>query len=211
MIITGISPWKKDRQLITLDHESAFVLYDSEVRKYALKEGEDIDSAKYADILDNVLVKRAKSRTLHLLDRFDKTERELRDKLREDMYPGEAIDAAVEAAKKGRFLDDRRFTAQYIRDKSARHSLKRIEADLRRKGIDREILSEALREFEEDQAENGEDREEELILKLIEKRCPDPAAIDHEAEQKLLYYLSGKGFEPGKCRKLVERYRDALS
>ncbi|MBQ6967269.1 MAG: regulatory protein RecX [Lachnospiraceae bacterium] len=206
MIITEISPWKKGRQLIVIDHENAFALYDSEVRKYNLKEGEEIDSVKYADILENVLIKRAKSRTLHLLDRFDKTEKELRDKLKEDMYPEEAIDAAVEAAKKGRFLDDRRFTAQYIHDKSARHSIKRIEMDLRRKGIDREVLSEALREFEEDQIENGEDRQQELIDKLIKKKLGSLRELTPETEAGIYRYLTGRGFEYGAVKKSLERY-----
>ncbi len=206
MIITEISPWKKGRQLIVIDHENAFALYDSEVRKYSLKEGEEIDSVKYADILENVLIKRAKSRTLHLLDRFDKTEKELRDKLKEDMYPEEAIDAAVEAAKKGRFLDDRRFTAQYIHDKSARHSIKRIEMDLRRKGIDREVLSEALREFEEDQIENGEDRQQELIDKLIKKKLGSLRELTPETEAGIYRYLTGRGFEYGAVKKSLERY-----
>ena len=206
MIITEISPWKKGRQLIVIDHENAFALYDSEVRKYNLKEGEEIDSVKYADILENVLIKRAKSRTLHLLDRFDKTETELRDKLKEDMYPEEAIDAAVEAAKKGRFLDDRRFTAQYIHDKSARHSIKRIEMDLRRKGIDREVLSEALREFEEDQIENGEDRQQELIDKLIKKKLGSLRELTPETEAGIYRYLTGRGFEYGAVKKSLERY-----
>ncbi len=206
MIITEISPWKKGRQLIVIDHENAFALYDSEVRKYNLKEGEEIDSVKYADILENVLIKRAKSRTLHLLDRFDKTEKELRDKLKEDMYPEEAIDAAVEAAKKGRFLDDRRFTAQYIHDKSARHSIKRIEMDLRRKGIDREVLSEALREFEEDQIENGEDRQQELIDKLIRKKLGSVRELTPETEAGIYRYLTGRGFEYGAVKKSLERY-----
>ena len=206
MIITEISPWKKGRQLIVIDHENAFALYDSEVRKYNLKEGEEIDSVKYADILENVLIKRAKSRTLHLLDRFDKTEKELRDKLKEDMYPEEAIDAAVEAAKKGRFLDDRRFTAQYIHDKSARHSIKRIEMDLRRKGIDREVLSEALREFEEDQIEIGEDRQQELIDKLIKKKLGSLRELTPETEAGIYRYLTGRGFEYGAVKKSLERY-----
>ena len=229
MIITEISPWKKGRQLIVIDHENAFALYDSEVRKYNLKEGEEIDTVFHADtetcIADHshivvavaacnellflkaeLFKQRAKSRTLHLLDRFDKTEKELRDKLKEDMYPEEAIDAAVEAAKKGRFLDDRRFTAQYIHDKSARHSIKRIEMDLRRKGIDREVLSEALREFEEDQIENGEDRQQELIDKLIKKKLGSLRELTPETEAGIYRYLTGRGFEYGAVKKSLERY-----
>ena len=210
MTVTGITEWKKDRMLISLNDEPAFVLYKREVKEYSIREGEDLTAEKYEEILEKVLIKRAKSRTLHILDRFDKTEHELRNKLKEDMYPEEAIDAAVEAAKKGRYLDDLRYASQYIYEKSKSKSLKKIEAELIGKGIDRSVLSESMKRFSEDEEESGESREDALILKIIEKRIPKGTEPDPEAEAKLIRYLLGKGFEYGKVKKILAKKRSEI-
>ena len=210
MTVTGITEWKKDRMLISLNDEPSFVLYKREVKEYGIKEGEPLSDEKYEEILEKVLIKRAKSRTLHILDRFDKTEKELRDKLKDDMYPPEAIDAAVEAAKKGRYLDDLRYASQYIYEKSKSKSLKKIEAELTGKGIERDVLSEALNRFYEDEEESGVQREDELITKIIEKKVPKGTTLDPEGEAKLIRHLLGKGFEYGKVRKILAAWQSEM-
>ncbi len=208
MIITSISEWRKGKYLISLNDEPAFVLYRSEVRRFYLKEGEELDQDIYERIVNEVLIKRAKSRTLHILDRYDKTEKELRDKLKEGMYPEEVIDTAVDAAKCGKYLDDMRYAVQYIYEKSSRKSRRMIEADLINKGVSKECIDEAFLRNTEDNEENGSDPETGLILKLIKKRCPEPGEIDQESEKKLFRYLTGKGFEFGKIKKILSLYRE---
>ncbi|MCR4590334.1 MAG: recombination regulator RecX [Lachnospiraceae bacterium] len=207
MVITSISEWRKGKSLISLNDEPGFLLYAKEIRAYDLHEGEELSPEKYQAILNDILIKRAKSRTLHILDRRDKTEKELRDRLRDDMYPEEAVDAAVEAAKKGRFLDDGRYAAQYIYEKSRTKSRRMIETELAGKGIAKELIDEAYAEFTELTCDGDEpDREEELILKLIKKRCPDPGSLDKTARDKLYRYLTGKGFEFPKVKRILEQY-----
>ena len=208
MIITSISEWRKGKYLISLNDEPAFVLYRSEIRRFNLKEGEELDQAIYERIVNEVLLKRAKSRTLHILDRYDKTEKELRDKLKEGMYPAEVIDAAVDAAKRGKYLDDLRYAVQYIYEKLYRKSRRMIEADLLNKGVSKECIEKALMKNTEDNEENGSDPESALILRLIKKRCPEPDEIDQESEQKLYRYLTGKGFEFGRIKRIVSLYRE---
>ena len=208
MIITSISEWRKGKYLISLNDEPAFVLYGTEIRRFRLKEGEELDQTVYEMILNEVLLKRAKSRTLHILDRYDKTEKELRDKLKEGMYPPEVIDAAVDAAKRGKYLDDLRYAVQYIYEKSSRKSRRMIEADLLNKGVSKECVDSAFLKNSEDNDENGTDPESDLIRKLIKKRCPEPGEIDKESEQKLFRYLTGKGFEFGMVKRIFSLYRE---
>ena len=204
MVITGIAEWHKGKYLISLNDEPAFALYGKEIGEYGLKEGAELSDEEYRRILDDVLIKRTKSRTLHILDKNDKTEKELRDKLKEGMYPEEAIDAGVEAAKRGRFLDDKRYACQYVYEKSRTKSRRMIEAELKRKGISEDLISSAFSDMDEE--EGMEDREEALVLKLIKKRLPDPGALDNASKEKLYRYLTGKGFEFEKCRRVLDRY-----
>jgi len=209
MTVTSITEWRKGKYLISLNDEPSFVLYGSEIRRYSLKEGEALSPETYDSIINEVLLKRAKSRTLHILDRNDKTEKELRDKLKEGMYPEDVIDKAVDAAKRGKYLDDERYALQYIYEKSPHKSRRMIEADLERKGISKSLIEKAFSINSEYMAESGTDPDSDLILKLIKKRCPDPDEIDMQSEQKLFRYLMGKGFEYGRIRKVLSVYRES--
>ncbi len=206
MTITSVEEWRKGRFLIYLNDEPAFALYKNEISAYSISEGEELDEDKYRDILDNVLIKRAKSRTLHILDRNDKTEKELRDKLKENMYPAEAIDAAVESAKKGNYLNDRRYACQYVIEKSRTKSRKAIEMDLKMKGIPADLIESAFSESFDDMNEDPGESENALILKLIRKRCPEPGRTDDKTKEKLYRYLTGKGFEFSRCKRILEDY-----
>ena len=205
MTITKLEPYRKGKLLIYLNDEPAFVLYSAEVKRYKLVVDEILENDTYREILDEVLIKRAKSRTLHLLDRQDRTEKQLRDKLKENFYPPEAIDAAVEAAKRGNYLNDDRYACQYVRDKSRSRSKRMIEMELMSKGISKDLISRAFAEFEED----DDGSEQELIEKLIRKKCRSLPDIDIAEKQKIYRYLAGKGFGGNDIRKAFERLTNA--
>ncbi|MCR5527225.1 MAG: recombination regulator RecX [Lachnospiraceae bacterium] len=200
MNITAIEPYRKGKVLIYLNDEPSFVLYISDVKQYQLTEGMEFEEDLYKRILTEVLFKRAKTRTLHLLDKQDRTEKQLRFKLKENMYPPEAIDEAVEAAKRGHYLDDERYARIYIREKSRVKSRRVIEEELKAKGIAKDIIVTAM----EDQDE-GEDSDIILIEKLIKKKCHDISELDYAGTQKLMRYLSGKGFDIYDIRTVLER------
>ena len=200
MTITKIEQYRKGKYLVYLNDEASFVLYSAEIKKYGLKENIEMTDDMYRSILDETLIKRAKSRTLHILDRQDKTEKQLRLKLRENMYPEEAINAAVEAAKAGNYLNDGRYARQYILEKSRVRSKRQIEAELLGKGIHKEIIAESMDELGESISSDLD-----LIEKIIFKKCPEPASMDFSMTQKLLRYLTGKGFDIYDIRKVLER------
>ena len=199
MYITKIEPYRKGKMLIYLNDEAAFVLYTAELKKYGLKENMELTDGLYRSILDETLIKRAKSRTLHILDRQDKTEKQLRLKLKENMYPEEAIDAAVEAAKAGNYLDDRRYARQYIIEKSRIRSRRQTEAELLGKGIRKDVIAEAMEELEDSISSDLD-----LIEKIIRKKCPDTKLMDIGMTQKLMRYLTGKGFDIYDIRTVLE-------
>ena len=70
-----------------MDDGTEFVLYRGEAKKYRLGEGAELSDNEYGELLYDVVGKRAKKRALHLLEKMDRTERQLRDKLRQGGYP----------------------------------------------------------------------------------------------------------------------------
>ena len=124
MEIVAIVPLDKRRSRVLTDEELTFVLYRGELRKYEVEEGGQLSSSVYDQILREVLFKRAKERCLYLLKARDRTEQEIRRKLREGFYPEAAIDYAVEFLKEYRFVDDENYGRNYIRVYGSRKSRK---------------------------------------------------------------------------------------
>ncbi|MCR4891197.1 MAG: recombination regulator RecX [Lachnospiraceae bacterium] len=205
MTITEIENCSKGKYLLYLNDEAAFTLYGKEVKEFSLKEGMELSQELYQEILEKILTVRAKRRTLHLLDRRDMTERELRDRLEKGYYPEEAIDSAVEAAKKGNYLNDRRYAMQYALERSRRKSRRRIAEDLRQKGISAEEIELAL--------EDISDSDQALLQKLIEKRCRQedslsPQSLCPEKRGKLIRFLASKGFTIPDIRRALQEYEN---
>ena len=99
MTVTKIEAFGKNRYRIYIDERRAFVLYKGELSRYKIREGEVLGEESYREIVDSVLVKRAKLRCMNLLKSMDRTEWQLRQKLEQGEYPQDNIDTAVAYVK----------------------------------------------------------------------------------------------------------------
>ena len=133
--------------------------------------------------------KRAKLRCMHLLEKRDYTEKELRQKLENGKteYTEEQIDGAIAYVKSFHYVDDGRYACKYIEAMQSRKSRRQIEQELYQKGVDRELIQEA---FEE----TGEVPEEEQIARWMEKRNFHPEEADQKEKQRMYAFLARKGF-----------------
>ena len=96
MQITDIKSVSKTKFKVYLDGTFAFVLYKGELKRFGIKQGEDLAQENYEKIQNEVLLKRAKKRAMHLLEDMDRTESALREKLKAGQYPENAISGAIE-------------------------------------------------------------------------------------------------------------------
>ena len=87
MLVTKVEPVTKTKYRVELDQQFAFVLYKGELAKFSIREMEEIPEEQYEKIRTEVILKRAKLREMHLLTDMARTERGLREKLRQGMYP----------------------------------------------------------------------------------------------------------------------------
>ena len=92
--------------------------------------------------MTNDMLKRAKLRCMHLLEKRDYTEKELRQKLENGKteYTEEQIDGAIAYVKSFRYVDDGRYACKYIEAMQSRKSRRQIEQELYQKGVDRELI-----------------------------------------------------------------------
>ena len=105
---------------------------------------------------------------LTLLERCDRTAREMEKKLKERGYSTDEIEKTLAFLQEYRYIDDEGYARRYTRTHSARKSLFRLRGELEQKGIARELIDEALEE--------------------------NP--IDEDAQ--ISFWLGKKGYIPGK-------------
>lgn len=153
MIVSGITPADKRRSKVYLDGSFAFVLYNGEIKRFHIEEGEELAQELYSQIMDEVLCRRARERMLHLLKSTSRTELEIRRKLGEALYPQQAIDEAVAFAKRYHYIDDDDYAARYFEIYGDKKSVRQLAAELRRKGIDRETVNRLAGESGGDETE----------------------------------------------------------
>ena len=188
MTITKIEPVSKTRFQIFLDGKPAFCLYRGELSRYHLVPGAFLEEEAYQKICEEVLVKRAKLRAMHLLNQMGRTEQQLKDKLIRGGYPEEVAEAALCYVKSFGYVND----LEYAR------SSREMQAALREKGVSREIIEEAMEECCDG------DAAQEAIRELLRKRRYDPDTASPEETRKTLAYLMRKGFRYDDVRQVIQ-------
>lgn len=187
MEITKIQALTKQKYRIFLDGESAFAVYKGELSRYHLEEGAVLPPEVYEELVNRVLKKRATLRAMHILERTDKTEVQLRRKLEESEYPKEAVESAIAYVTSYGYLDDRRYAEHYIEWKKQGKGKARLKMELVQKGISREIIEEVL-----ESTDFGETRE--MIRQIILKKRKTDIPMNEKEKQRLYGFLMRKGF-----------------
>ena len=88
----------------------------------------------------------AKKRALRLLERMDRTEVQLRERLRRDEYPEDVIEEAITYVKQFHYIDDYRFACNYVRYRCQDKSKRLLALELSGKGVAKDLVEKALEE-----------------------------------------------------------------
>lgn len=192
-LVTEIIEVNKKRSKVFLDEDFAFVLYKGELHHYGIEAGAEISEETYEEIMKEVIIRRAKLRAMHLLESGDRTEKEMREKLRND-YPQAAIDAAVEYVKSYRYINDSEYARRYVEANKGKKSVRMLSMQLEQKGIEREVIEELMSQTE--------DMEEEQIRKYVGQKFTQGESPDPAKKQKAIAALMRKGYAYEKIRKV---------
>lgn len=198
--ITALLPLvrRKDRVQVYVDGEAACVLSRTVVQEAGLSIGRDLPDATLADIqaLDNFHT------TLQLAYRYlsyrPRSESEVRTRLRRSGAGLSVVDAVVNRLKEQRLVNDAVFAAEFAEHRTAAspRSRKMVGWELRRKGIDAEVVEEATAELDDEQT----------AYQAAEKRASRMPEVDYLGfRQKLGGFLQRRGFSYGVCARVVER------
>ena len=191
MLVTQISEVSKSRCRVYLDGQFAFVLYKGELRQFQIKENHELSDESYHQIMTQLLPKRAKLRSMNLLKSRDYTKQQLEDKLRQGDYPKECIEEAIAYVESYGYIDDKRYARDFIEYHLQTKSRKRMEMDLLRRGIDKNVIHNVFEELGDLGVEQDESA---MIRNLMQKKkyCVDTAT--KQEQQKMYGFLYRKGF-----------------
>lgn len=195
MTITKIEELVKSRFKIYIDNEYCFCLYQKDLSLNHLKEQMEITDTVYQDIYQNTVLRRAKQKAMAILKFMDRTEQELVFKLKQADYSDSVITDTLDYIKNFHYIDDERYTLNYVRFKKDTKSKRQIYAELTQKGIDKRYIDQVFSvEYES---------EDFAVQKAIAKKTKDVEAMTAEEKTKLIGSLYRKGFQLDLIKKYI--------
>ena len=165
-------------------------IFEAEIlARHSLKSGESFDE----DFFEELKIENGDyacfDRGLSILEKGAKSEKMLKDYLKEKGYPKQCIERACEKLKSYGYIDDQAFCENYISIYSDIKSRRKLKIDLLGKGISEEIIEEKLETL-------SQENESEKCLNFAKKFMKNREK-DLKNKQKLFNHLASKGFEYG--------------
>lgn len=188
MTVTEIKAVTKQKYQVEIDGQFAFVLYKGELSRYGIEKDREISDEVYTELVEEVLIKRAKLRAMHLLQKMDRTRAELERKLQQNGYPAQAIETALSYVESFHYIDDARYAAMYMENQKNKKGMARIRMELIQKGIAPEILQQVLEETEE------KTDSRDVIREMLEKKRKIQGPLEEKEKQRLYGFFMRRGF-----------------
>jgi regulatory protein len=203
-VITSIKYQKNDklRASVFVGEEFAIGLNVATIEHFRLRKGDELTSILAEKLADHDNLVSAKRIATKFIGSRRRTEKEIREKLRE--FGSDISEKVIADLVSTSLLNDKEFAVAFIHDKllSKPHSSKRLESDLRQKGVAKDVIEEVLKES--GMSDNEEDRAREAAEKKwaqIARRESD----QRKQKQKLIAFLASRGFKYDTIKQVVEK------
>jgi regulatory protein len=147
---------------------------------------------------------RALERALKSISARERTESEVNAFLRRRGFEDGVIADVIRALREEGLVDDAGYARRFAEDRRLldRWGNERIARDLERRGVERELVEQAL-------AGHGHDDELAVAIELLDRRFPLPFDGDRERD-KAWRMLVRRGYEPELAYSAVRRHEQGL-
>ena len=156
--------------------------------RHSLKTGQSFDEDFFEELKLENGDYACFNRSLGLLGKSMKTEKMLKDFLREKKYPRSSIDKAINKLKDYGYINDEAFCENYINCYFSSKSRRKLKYDLLLKGVKEDIIDEKLDEL------LPSTQERDNLLALSEKFMRN-RDFDQKTKQKFFSHFAGKGYD----------------
>lgn len=198
MKITRIERQKrnKTRYNVYIDDEFKASLSDFDILSGGLKEGDNISESKFELAIKNAELNGCFDYIVDYVSKYLKSEKQIRDKLKEKNFSPECIEETISKAKKYNYIDDEYVAGVYARSKSKSSGKVKIKSELIKMGISKDIA--------ESETE-GLDYKDSAIA-LAEKYLKGRKKITLEEKNKLYRYLLSRGFSYDEIKVCINNF-----
>ena len=200
MKITKVTPAAKTpgRYNIFVDGKYSFSLDELQLVQSGIHSGLDIDEDKLSQFQNESNFGKNYIRAVDLISRRLRSEKEIRDYAKRKQWTVDNTDRVVEQLKQRGYLNDRVFAEAFVRSRqnATKYSKRRIEQDLRKKGVSGAIIKEVL---------HDEVNDLEALKKLVAKR-----AQRYDNPAKLKAYLLRAGFNYDDINRVIADYHSSI-
>lgn len=203
MIITDIEPQKNpDRVNIFIDNVFALGISQELRFKYGLSINMEVNQAFIDDVLIEESFNHLISHSLNYLSFRQRSTKEMHTYLKTKGFSEDEIIRAIDYLTERQYLDDSLFAKSFLLDKTNLNKFgrKRIEYELRLKGIDSTTISNVIEE------NIDSDEELENCIKLASKKLPSYKNDDPiKRYRKLSGFLQRKGYDFSTINTAIDR------
>lgn len=192
---------------VLFDSNDALNISAELVVKFNLKRGVVIDQTLYTQICHEQEILQAKNEAIRYISYRPKTIWEVENKLYSLKFRPEAIAKTINFLIEFGYLDDEKFAVKYINEKIKlkKSSFKKLERELLRKGIKKDILENVFLQFERSDIEKIN-----ALQHARRKYCSIKYKSEFERIQKTINYLIQKGFSFDLAKEAVDEISKEL-
>jgi regulatory protein len=199
--VTRVSPQQStaERMNVFLDDRYAFSMSARALSEEPISVGDVLTEADVERLLAADEPDRATTSALNLLTHRSRSERELRQRLRQKGYTTPAIDATIQRVRDWGYLDDERFAEAWVEQRQASRprSRRALAGELREKGVDREIIEAAIKHAEIDEVADAR-------VLALDKWRKDQGQPPEKRRQRTASYLARRGYSWQVAKQVIE-------
>jgi regulatory protein len=198
MVITKVERQKKhpSRVSIHIDNQYAIGIHKEVLLQSGLRVGDQISERTIDELKKQEELHKARDAAVRLLSHRARSEKELRDRLKQKGFSLEGIKMVLDSFARSGLIDDLEFARAFAHDKLLRKPIGKLMLahQLRQKGIGKEVIGHVLSEVFE------KVKEDEYAVELARNRFQRFKSAFEKLEpikqkKKLSDYLAHRGFE----------------
>lgn len=198
-VVTKIEEQKNKKRFNIFVDDAFFCGLNKETAiLFGLKVGKNVESSELERAIFESEVKSAFEKAIDYISSRMHTKKELSDKLLKKGYTKEVIIEALRKLEDYGYVNDELFAKQFINENN-KYSKKILSNKLRQKGIECDIIDKFL-------SDNGQETEEYLCDKYVQKYLKSKKVNDSASKQKLYASIARRGFDFDLIKKTCEKY-----
>jgi len=203
-VVTSLKQQARNSERVNVFIDDEFRLGLTKELAARLRIGQELSDRQIEELLHQEQFEVAYRRALRQISRRPHTTEEIRMKLHRKQAPARVIEMVIERLQVAKLLDDHSFAQAWVENQQSfrPRGHKALRVELRKKGIENEIIDAVLEDFDDKEAAYR------AAAKATSRYRSLPPEI---GERRLLAYLARRGFSYSLCRKVVDAaLKDAL-